>query len=73
MSERRASFSDPDTHFQLMRSRSPVHVDGFKKGEPTGVVTCLSCWRSARNSDHICHRWDCPQKHARSRWYWRQH
>ena len=69
----RRSFSDADTHFQLMRSNSPVYVDGVKMGEPTGVVVCVACWRSAMNSDHICHCWDCPQKFARSRWYWRQH
>lgn len=37
------SFADPDTEFAIERSGTPVDVDGFKLGEPTGDVCCLRC------------------------------
>lgn len=68
---RRLSFADERTHFQLVRSQSPVDVDGYKMGEPTGMVICLACWESAWNIDEIEHESTCPQRHVHSRW-WRQ-
>lgn len=64
---------DSGTHFQIVRSASPVHVDGFKLNEPTGVVLCTMCWRSHKNIDKIPHEPDCPQKDVHSRWWRRTH
>lgn len=69
---REVSFAHPETPFQLVRSNSPVWVDGYKQGEPTGMVICLACWRSAWNIDLIDHESTCPQRHTHSEW-WREH
>ncbi|PGF16200.1 hypothetical protein CP556_08795 [Natrinema sp. CBA1119] len=62
---------DPDTEFQVVRSETPVNVDGFKIGEPTGEIECCSCGRSALNIDEIPHRQDCDQRWARTD-FWRE-
>ena len=65
----RASFSDPETHFYL--PSAPVTEDwrDVHYGEPTGLVVCLSCWRSDPNVDKIDHECWCPQRHVHS-WFW---
>ncbi|QHS17953.1 hypothetical protein GWK26_12780 [haloarchaeon 3A1-DGR] len=63
------SFADPDTTFHLVRSQTPVNVDGFKLGEPTGEVECLECGAVEENIDEISHEPDCPQRFVHSRWY----
>jgi hypothetical protein len=68
-SDRGRSFSASDTHFQLVRSRAPVDVDGCKLGEPTGVILCVCCWQSALNIDAIDHDTGCPQAHVHSEWW----
>lgn len=63
------SFSDPDTHFHLIRSDTPVNVDGFKLGEFTGEVQCLECDEIAMTPEDISHPADCGQRFVVSR-YW---
>ena len=63
------SFSDPDTEFRLIRSDTPVSVDGFKLGEPTGEVECLECEASHLNVDEIPHDEECPQRFVKSVWW----
>jgi hypothetical protein len=63
------SFTDPDTEFELERSDTPVDVDGFKLGEPTGRVSCASCGATAHNIDEIPHEPGCPQRFVHSHWY----
>lgn len=63
------SFSDPDTEFELLRSDTPVSVDGFKLGEPTGEVKCEACGASHLNIDEIPHDEDCPQRFVKSYWW----
>lgn len=42
MASKLPSFSDPDTHFSIERSDTPVDVDGYKIGEPMYLV-CDYC------------------------------
>lgn len=72
MSQRAKSFADPDTHFELVRSDTPVNVDGFKIGEPVGEVECECCGAVAVNVDEIPHAKDCPQRFVKSGW-WADH
>jgi hypothetical protein len=65
------SFADASTHFALLRSGSPITVDGYALGEPTGELRCEECGAEARNIDEIDHAEDCPQKDVHSR-YWRE-
>lgn len=60
MSER---FSDPDTHFRIIRSRTPVTADGNKIGEPI-EVECSHCGARAAHIDGLqqVHRLWCPQR-----------
>jgi len=63
------SFADPETHFRILTSDTPVSVDGYALGEPTGEVLCLCCWESHLNIDEIPHEPDCPQRFVHSEWY----
>ncbi|MBX0325776.1 hypothetical protein EGH21_22420 [Halomicroarcula sp. F13] len=67
------SFADPDTLFTLIRSDTPVDVDGFKLGEPTGEVECDECGQSAAAPEYINHLPDCSQADVRSEWYYDIH
>lgn len=67
------SFSDPDTHFRLVRSDTPVSVDGFKIGEPTGEVECEDCGQSAAAPEHIAHLPGCDQVDVKSEWWKNTH
>lgn len=60
----------PETEYELERSETPVSVDGFAKGEPTGVVICMSCGASHLNIDEIPHDEDCDQRWAKTD-FWR--
>jgi hypothetical protein len=66
------SFSDPDTHFELVISETPFTVDGYNKGEPTGEVRCMECDAVHENIDEIPHDEDCSQRFCRS-WWWTNH
>ncbi|WP_135535355.1 hypothetical protein [Halostella pelagica] len=61
------SFTDADTHFEIIRSDSPVTVDGFALNEPTGEVKCDECRSVAMCVDKIGHDEDCPQRDVKSR------
>lgn len=63
------SFTDPETHFELVRSETPVDVDGFKLGEPTGEVECCCCGASAAAPEYIAHEDGCAQADVTSRYY----
>ena len=63
------SFADADTVFEVVRSDTPVNVDGFKIGEPTGEIVCLGCGESHVNIDEIPHAHDCTQRFVHSEWY----
>jgi hypothetical protein len=63
------SFADEDTHFEIVRSATPVDVDGYKLGEPTGEIRCSECGAAAGNVDEIPHAAECPQQRVRSRWW----
>ena len=65
------SFTHPDTEFRLLRSDTPVDVDGFKLGELTGEVECMECGASAGNIDAIPHAKNCDQQDVLSE-YWRE-
>lgn len=62
-------FGDPDTKFELVVSDTPVDVDGFKLGEPTGTVRCEECGAEHKNIDEIPHEPDCSQRFCHSYWY----
>lgn len=66
---RRRSVCDPETHFEILRSDSPVSVDGVPLGAPTGDCRCLECGAEAANVDEIPHAADCDQRWTRSRWW----
>lgn len=62
-------FGSPDTHFTIVRSETPVNEDGFKIGEPTGIIRCDRCGAEHENVDEIPHEPDCPQRFCHSYWY----
>lgn len=66
------SFTDSDTEFELIRSDTPIDVDGFKIGEPTGEIKCLECGSQHDNIDEIPHDPDCSQRWVKSAW-WADH
>lgn len=63
------SFTDPDTEFKIIRSKTPVDVDGFKLGEPTGEIECCACGRSADVVEEIPHTPECSQRFVISRFW----
>lgn len=63
------SFADHSTHFLLETSSTTVGQDGCRKGEPTGRVFCMECWRAHPNVDEIPHSASCSQRFVHSRWY----
>lgn len=67
------SFADPDTHFTLITSDTPVDVDGHKLGEPTGEVKCDECGRVSGNVDTIPHAPTCAQSNVVSQWWAETH
>ncbi|GGO03745.1 hypothetical protein [Haloarcula pellucida] len=67
------SFADPDTLFELVRSDTPVDVDGFKMGEPTGEVRCRECKKVAAAPEYIPHLPGCSQNDVTSNWYEQTH
>lgn len=64
MTGRHPSWARPDTHYRLVRSGTPVDVDGFKIGEATGEVVCEDCGRGAWHIEHISHAPDCDNSRA---------
>lgn len=66
------SFSDPDTHFEIVKSQTPVTVDGFALHEPTGEIRCEECGRSHHVVEEIPHEKDCPQRGVVSRFWERE-
>jgi hypothetical protein len=65
------SVYDPETEFVLVRSETPVTVDGVAMNAPTGEVKCAECGQVAKNVDEIPHEQDCGQRFARTDW-WRE-
>lgn len=63
------SFADPDTHFHVVVSHTPVTEDGFKMGEPTGEVRCCECGAVDEIVEDIPHDPDCSQRFVVSE-YW---
>jgi len=70
------SFTDPDTHFEIVESTTPVSVDGYAQGEPKqlrcpdcGVAVELTRDPSDPGIDDLPHETDCPQRGVHSRWY----
>lgn len=63
------SFTAADTFFHIVVSETPVTVDGFALGEPTGEVECEECGAIAENIDEIPHDADCSQRFVHSAWY----
>jgi len=69
------SFADPDTEFELLRSDTPVDVDGYKLGEPK-KLQCPECGASvlltpepSPGVDELQHHPQCPQRWVRSEWW----
>jgi len=60
------SVYDPATEFILVRSETPVTVDGVAMNAPTGEIECAECGRVARNVDEIPHTQECPQRFTRT-------
>jgi len=67
------SFADPDTEFELVKSDTPVSVDGHALDEPTGEVRCVECGRISAAPEYIPHLPTCPQGDVTSRWYDQMH
>jgi len=72
------SFADPETHFELVASSTPISEDGYKLGEPK-FVRCVECGADvllteepSPGIDEIGHEKDCPQRWVRSRWWRKQ-
>lgn len=66
------SVYDPETEFVIVRSETPVSVDGVAMNAPTGEIECAVCGRSSMNVDEIPHRETCSQRFVRTDW-WREH
>jgi hypothetical protein len=62
-------FTDPSTHFTLVREEQPVGDGGLTAVRPTGEVRCDECGAVAENIDEIPHDASCSQRWAKSRWY----
>jgi len=61
---RRPGWTRKDSRFRLVRSGTPVDVDGIKLGAPTGEVVCDHCGRGAAHIDWIRHGPDCDSPAA---------
>ncbi|WP_135807331.1 hypothetical protein [Halorussus marinus] len=69
------SFSDPDTHFAIVRSETPVTEDGYKVGEPKRLE-CEECGAGVLLTeeptpgiDELQHQPTCSQRFVKSRWW----
>lgn len=69
------SFSDESTHFEIVRSETPLDVDGYKIGEPK-YLRCTECGAQelltpdpSPGVDELQHEPDCPQRYVKSRWW----
>jgi len=69
------SFADPDTHFEIERSETPVNVDGYKVHEPKWL-RCAACGASvllteepSPGVDELQHAPNCPQRWVKSEWW----
>lgn len=63
---------DPETHFEIVRSETPITEDGYKIGEPK-LLECEECGASvlltedpSPGIDELGHEPDCPQRYART-------
>lgn len=63
------SFTAADTFFHFVVSDTPITVDGYALGEPTGDVECCECGATHENIDDIPHESDCSQRFVHSEWY----
>lgn len=69
---------DKSTHYSIIKSETPVDVDGYKIGEPK-KIRCDGCGAEelltpdpSAGVDDLQHDRDCPQRFARSEW-WARH
>lgn len=72
------SFADPETHFEIVHSDSPITEDGYKIGEPK-FIRCPECGADvllteepSPGIDEIGHYPNCDQRLVKSRWWQRQ-
>jgi len=72
------SFSDPETHFEIVCSETSVSVDGYAHGEPK-FIRCPICGADrliteepSPGIDELGHEPDCSQRWVRSRWWQEQ-
>ena len=63
------SFSDDDTHFELITAETSDGWDGARRGEPTGEVRCDECGQTAMTVEEIPHDSDCSQRGVVSQWW----
>lgn len=69
MARRFRSFADPDTEFEIVRSETPLDVDGFKIHEPTGEIRCEECGEQALRPEDIHEEnSECKQADVTSRY-----
>jgi len=59
MTREHPAWAREDTEYRLVRSGTPVDVDGYKLNEPTGEIVCESCSRGAWHIEWIDHAPDC--------------
>jgi hypothetical protein len=71
----RLSPFDPQTHYDIIESKTPVSEDGYKIHEPKWL-RCSECGAQvllteepSRGVDDLSHDVDCPQRFAHSEWY----
>lgn len=75
------SFADPETHFAIQPSESPVTVDGYAQGEPK-YLECDECGARVQIDgpdetqtpiDNLPHDADCPQRDVVSQYFEEQY
>lgn len=66
---------DPETEYELVRSDSPIHVDGYAEGS-FKKLRCAECGAEvlltedpSAGVDDLAHARDCSQRWAKSDWY----
>jgi len=68
--------ADPDTHFSIVTSDSPISVDGYALNEPKELV-CDDCGASvlltpepSAGIDEFPHKPNCDQRACHWVWWW---
>jgi hypothetical protein len=55
MSGRHPKWTRGDTKYRLPTSGTSIDVDGYKLGEPFGLIVCEECGRAAMDIDEVDH------------------